>query len=86
MVSKRSVLESLVSHHDRESRPVAAARLADRLGAETAAVRDRLDALGSYGLVKRGPDGDGYVPTITAHELLKLDVDEESVLIIESPD
>lgn len=84
MTSKRRLLETLVILHDREGCPLGADRLAERLGAEAAEIRERLESLRSYELVKRSGDGPGYVPTITGRELLELDIDGE-FLVVDPP-
>lgn len=84
MVSRRRLLELLISLHDRQKSPIRASRLADRLGADTDAVRDHLAALCSYELVKSRQNG--WVPTVTGRELLALDVDQDEFIIIDVPD
>jgi len=78
------LLEQLVALHDRRERPVAVAALADRLETDPATVRETLEPLHSSRLAE--PREDGWVPTVTARELLDLDVDLDDPVVIELRD
>ncbi|MFB6219073.1 MAG: hypothetical protein ABEH77_07865 [Halobacteriaceae archaeon] len=85
MATKRRLLDALVGLHERDERPRSVARLAEEVDADPAAVREKLDALQSYELVKRAPEG-GYLPTVTGRELLELDIDDDEFVVVEVPD
>lgn len=88
--SPRQVLEIIVACDDRGDTPVTAETLADACDSDVTTVRDRLRTLVGCELVTRRPppnnDRPGYAPTITARELLALDLDEDSILIVDPGD
>lgn len=76
------LLEAFVSTHEEEGKPITVGELATQLGENPADVAEGLQSLKSYELVQH-PDGEGYVPTITARELLELDIDTDTFLILD---
>ncbi len=81
MVSKRQLLEALVSLSGDQGRFVTVPELSRNLDADPVAVRDRIGSLQRYELVKQCPHEPGYVPTITGRELLELDMEDEFVVV-----
>ena len=80
--ARRRLLERVVATYDREERPVALATIADGLAREPEEVRECLEALAAVELVV-GVGPDTYRPTITARELLELDVADERLLVVD---
>ena len=83
-VPPHEILAFVVSTYDERREPLAPAAVADRfeLSPETAA--ERLGRLADCALLAR-EDG-GYRPTVTARELLALDIDDEFVVVDASGD
>lgn len=81
--TKRRLLELLVTMDEVDATPVEPNRLAERLDTDVETTLAHLQSLESYELVKRQPPNGGYRPTVTAHELLALDIDD-TFLIIET--
>lgn len=75
-----AVLAHVVEWYDDDQQPVTLAALAATLDADEAAIRDCLDQLVANDLL--APVADGYRPTITARELLELDIDFEESLVV----
>lgn len=82
---RKRVLEALLDLYDEVGRPVTPTQLDQRVEGGHEVIREHLDALRSYELVKLAPGGTGYEPTVTGREFLELDVDDEFV-VIEFPD
>jgi len=76
------LLTWLVGRYDAEERPVTPAEVADRFDSDMRTVDDALDSLESQCLLATA-DG-GYRPTVTARELLELDVDDDTLLILDT--
>jgi len=82
---RRPLLDRLVALHEADDEPVTSERLARSLDADRAVVRDHLQSLCECELVTR-ESPDGYAPTITAHELLALDLDDDALVVVDIPD
>lgn len=76
------LLRLLVARYDDEERPVTPSAIADSVDTDEKTVRTCLVELESNHLVV--PVEDGYRPTVTARELLELDVEDGSLLIIDT--
>lgn len=79
------LLEVLTTAYEQNEDPVAVSDLATRVEKDSAAITDSLQSLESYELVKQSGQA-GYVPTITARELLEIDIDEDSFFVLEFQD
>lgn len=82
--SMHTVLVEVVSRAQECGDPVSERALADSLGVPEATLADPLDTLCELELVE--PTDGGYRPTVTAHELLALDVDFDDVLVLDIVD
>jgi predicted transcriptional regulator len=76
-----AVLSAVVDAYRASGDPVAAATVADALDVPEPAIAEPLTSLCDCELLAR-TDG-GYRPTITARELLALDIDPEDVLVLD---
>jgi len=85
-VTRRRLLETVLSLSDETNDPVTVPQLARRVETDPETVREHLDMFRSYELVKRVPDQPGYEPTVTARELCDLDIDEGALVVVERPD
>ena len=82
-----TLLARIVERYDHDERPVTPATLSAVVDANESAIEVCLAELASNELLA-SVDG-GYRPTITARELLELDIDPEDALVIlafEAPD
>lgn len=79
-----TLLSDLVEAYDERERPVSAAALATAHEAEPAAIVECLDRLATCELVDATPAG--YRPTVTARELLELDLDAGEFVVVDCPD
>jgi len=70
--SSHAVLVEVVDRYDESERPISARTVADSLGAEEAAVSEQCESLCEFELLH--PEATGYRPTVTARELLALDI------------
>ena len=82
---KRRVLRTLVGISDDNGGSVHVSRVAESVECDPVAVREALDSLRSYEFVKTTGEG-RYEPTVTGREFLALDVDEESFVVVDTPD
>ncbi len=80
--NKLRLLRWLVDRYDTEREPVTPAEVAEHFDGDTGAVDDALDSLESRCLLATA--GDGYRPTVTARELLELDIDDDTFLILDT--
>lgn len=83
------VLEATVAIHDRHGGPVSVADLADQTGIEEPRVAEYLEAFERCALVRKVPHEDGVdavVPTVTAREFLRLDLDAAEFVVLEPAD
>jgi predicted transcriptional regulator len=81
------LLERIVERYDEGRQPVTPAALSDVLDADATTIEACIDDLVANEML--APVDDGYRPTITARELLDLDIDLEGSLIVlefEAPD
>lgn len=74
------VLEPIVARYDELERPVTARELVGVLEPSQSVIADCLSELADNELL--APEGDGYRPTITARELLELDIDAKSSMVV----
>lgn len=82
-----TLLARIVERYDDDERPVTPATLSDVVDADESAIEVCLTELASHELL--APVDGGYRPTITARELLELDIDLEDALVVlefEAPD
>ncbi|MFB6222159.1 MAG: hypothetical protein ABEH86_00610 [Haloarcula sp.] len=80
-VSTYAVLRAVVEAYEAVGEPVSLALIAEWLDTEPSPVEDASDALREYDLLVAV--GERYRPTVTAYELLELDVNGEAVLVID---
>ncbi|MFT4920993.1 MAG: putative transcriptional regulator [Haloarculaceae archaeon] len=80
--SQLRALSWIVEQYDTQEAPVTPADVTDHFQSDIDAVRSCFDNLESKCLLKR-LDG-GYRPTVTAQELLDLDIDDDTVLILDT--
>jgi predicted transcriptional regulator len=83
---RRRLFERFVALSESRNEPVTAAELAAELGVDPAVVQAHLQSLRQCELVKHAAETAGYVPTVTAHELLALDLDDEGLLVVDVVD
>lgn len=81
--SRQQLLERLVALHETQQQPVSARALASEVDLQLSVVEDHLNALEECHLVKKPGDNTGYAPTITAHELLALDIDKDGLVVVD---
>jgi predicted transcriptional regulator len=82
--SPHTVLVETVSLSRESGEPVSSAAIADALDAPEPSVAESLDSLCAYEFLSE-TDG-GYQPTVTATELLALDVEFDEILVCEVVD
>jgi predicted transcriptional regulator len=80
--NKIQLLTWLVDHYDATEQPVTPTAAADRFDNDIEIVRDVFDSLESDCLLA-SVEG-GYRPTVTARELLELDIDDDTFLILDT--
>jgi predicted transcriptional regulator len=76
------LLERAVAAYDDTSRPVRPEALAAAVNGDVADVGDRLETLVRCDLLVS--EGEGVRPTVTARELLALDIDEPEILVVDA--
>jgi len=81
-VSQIQALSETVQLYETQGEPVTPAGLAAEMDAETEAIRTCFDDFESKHLLKR-IDG-GYRPTVTARELLELDIENDDLVILDT--
>ncbi len=79
---RQRILERLVTFHETHQDPVTATELARQLDHRPSVVDDHLHSLERCDLLKESVDK-GYEPTITAHELLALDLGEDALVVVD---
>lgn len=82
--SPHTVLLAVVEANDATDEPVPTGVLADSLGVSEDSLSEPLDSLCACELLEA--TGDGYRPTVTAWELLELDIDPGDVLVVDLVD
>lgn len=80
--SQIQILSVLISRYDERDEPVTPAELAVAVDADTETVRELLVDFESKHLLQDVEDG--YRPTVTARELLELDIAADALLILDS--
>jgi len=81
-LSHMEILSETVSRYDSRVAPVTATELASEMDADAETIRGCFEDFESKCLVK--PADEGYRPTVTARELLELDVDEGMLLVLDA--
>lgn len=82
-MNELQLLRQMVDRYDDKKRPLTPAELADCVDSEETTVESCVKNFEKNHLVAR-IDERGYRPTITARELLALDLDDDSVLIVDT--
>jgi len=80
-VSPLEVLAEAIALYDARPAPVTPTELAEALDADVDTTRAYVTDFESKHLLQRVSDG--YRPTVTARELLELDIDDETGLILD---
>ena len=80
--SSYRLLEQVVAQYDETEGPISPERLATAMDGDTESITERLVRLERCELLAT-VDG-GVRPTVTARELLALDIDDPSVLVIDT--
>jgi predicted transcriptional regulator len=75
-----AMLARVVEQYDDHQRPVTAEMLAETIETDRQSIEECLADLESNELL--APAGDGYRPTVTARELLELDLDLRNALVV----
>ena len=81
-VPRRPVLERVVATYDRKERPVSPADIAPASCDDHAALGDCLESLVDLELLE-AVGRDRFRPTVTARELLALDVDGDGPVVVD---
>lgn len=76
------LLSAVVERYDETEAPVTPSQLRECVDGDESAIRSRLEALRSNHLLTAVEDG--YRPTVTGRELLDLDFDRDSMLVLDS--
>lgn len=76
------LLSALVHRYDERGEPVTPAELAETVDADAALVREQFESFESKHLSKCV--GAGYRPTVTARELLELDIGDDALVILDA--
>jgi predicted transcriptional regulator len=77
------ILSRVVDRYEADEQPATPAEIANATGTDIEEIRACFDNLEENCLLTTVDDG-GYRPTVTARELLELDIDEESLLILDT--
>ena len=80
---RQRILERLVTLYETHKNPVTTTELARQLDVRPSIVDDHLHSLEQCELLKESVEGMGYEPTITAHELLALDLGEDGLVVVD---
>jgi predicted transcriptional regulator len=81
--SQLEFLSWLVDRYDAAEQPVTPTETADHFGIDVETARACFNEFESNHLLKP-VDGEGYRPTVTARELLELDVDDTEFLVLDT--
>lgn len=76
------ILSWVVDQYDTQAGPVTVEAAATQFGQEIETIQSCFDHLASNHLLTTM--GDGYRPTVTARELLALEVDDDSLLVLDT--
>jgi len=79
--SQMELLSVLVSEYDEQNEPLSPAEIAIAVDTESTTVRESFDDFESKHLLT--PVDGGYRPTVTARELLALDLDDGAAVILD---
>ncbi len=82
--SPHTVLVEVVDCHRTSDEPVSARAVADSLGVPESALAGPLDSLCEFDLLARTETG--YRPTVTAEELLALDIELDDTVVLDVVD
>jgi len=77
------ILSRVVDRYDADQQPVTPAGIANATATDVEEIRACFDSLEENCLLTTVDDG-GYRPTVTARELLELDIDEDSLLVLDT--
>jgi predicted transcriptional regulator len=77
------VVSWIVDRYDANQQPVTPAEVANHTGSDVETLRSCFENLEANCLLTT-VDGGGYRPTVTARELLELDVDDDTFLILDT--
>ena len=80
--SQMRVLSRFVSRYDEREKPVTPAEMATMVDANAEMIQQFFEDFESKHLLK--PVGNGYRPTVTARELLALDIDDDALVILDT--
>lgn len=80
--SQMRILSRLVSRYDEREGPITATEMATVVDSDPATLREFFENYESKHLLK--PVDDGYRPTVTARELLELDIDDDALVILDT--
>lgn len=80
--AQMDVLSRLVTRYDERDAPVTPAELASIIDADPETIQAFFEDFESKHLLKTV--GDGYRPTVTARELLALDLDDDALVILDA--
>jgi DNA-binding IclR family transcriptional regulator len=78
-VTPHRLLEFVVETYDEQNGPLVQSDVAAQFGLSKAEATRQFDRLHDCELV--ATEGDGYRPTVTARELLELDIDDEFMIV-----
>ena len=84
MVTPQRLLAVVVDRYDRVERPLSASEVASATDADLDAIHEHLQRLVDCELLCR--ENSGVRPTVTGREFLDLDVDPDSIVVVEIPD
>lgn len=79
--SSHTVLVAVVDHYQESNEPVTAQRIAESEGIPEEALTHSLESLCEFELLEATEQG--YRPTVTARELLDLDVEPDDLLVLD---
>lgn len=80
-LSPHTVLVTVVDHYEESDAPVTARAVAESQAAPAAELSRSLDSLCEFELLESTEDG--YRPTVTARELLALDIELDDALVVD---
>lgn len=83
MRSSYGFLSTIVSMYERTDRPIQPDRLVDEFELDRSEITQQLHWLYAHHLLKPAPNAAGYVPTDTAFELLELELDDDTLIILD---
>lgn len=78
---RHTVLVEVVDQYEESGEPVTAAAIAESRGVSRTTLSQSLDSLCDFELLE--PTEQGYRPTVTARELLALDIELDDALVLD---